>query len=62
MQTRGRVVAKYKCPKCGEITELVDHSTALKAGDNGFHKSVVKAMKCCGFAPLILPKPIEGEN
>lgn len=56
------MATKYKCPKCGEITELVDHSTALKAGDNGFHKSVIKAMKCCGFAPLILPKPIEGEN
>jgi hypothetical protein len=62
MQTRGRVMAKYKCPKCGEITEIVVKNTALRAGDNGFHNTSVTAMKCCGFVPFILPKPIEGEN
>jgi hypothetical protein len=55
-------MVKYKCPKCGEITTTIEKSTALKAGDNGFHKATVTAMKCCGFVPFILPKPIEGEN
>lgn len=56
------MATKYKCPRCGEITEIIVKNTALRAGDNGFHKTSVTAMKCCGFVPFILPKPIEGEN
>ena len=56
------MATKYKCPKCGQITTLTEKSTALRAGDNGFHKTTVTAMKCCGFVPFILPKPYEGEN
>ena len=52
----------YKCPRCGEITEIIEKDSSVRAGDNGFRREKIISMKCCGFTPFILPKPYEGEK